>query len=81
MAGGRCAATPLAAARVDDGAQRFHFDPLGTDQPLFGFPRTEEEITHLAEPFDVPLPLSRRWLSAQREHDTTAPDKSCSSTS
>ena len=36
--------------------------PLGADAPLFGRPRTEEEITHLAEPFDVPLPLGRRFL-------------------
>ncbi|MGY2012127.1 hypothetical protein ACW9HC_34585 [Nocardia gipuzkoensis] len=58
--------SPLRAA--DDGNRRFRFDPLGIDQPLYGSPRTEEEIGHLAEPFDVPLPLSRRWLSAQRGH-------------
>jgi len=43
--------------------QRFRLDALGADTPLFGRPRTEEEITHLAEPFDVPLPLGRRFLS------------------
>lgn len=42
--------------------RRFRFDPLGADLPLFGLPRTEPSITHLAEPFDVPLPLGRRWL-------------------
>lgn len=42
--------------------QRFRLDALGTDTPIFGRPRTEEEITHLAEPYDVPLPLGRRWL-------------------
>jgi hypothetical protein len=42
--------------------RRFRFDALGADAPLFGLPRTEPEITHLAEPFDVPLPLGRRWL-------------------
>jgi hypothetical protein len=42
--------------------QRFRFDALGADEPLFGLPRTEEEITHLAEPVDVPLPLGRRFL-------------------
>ena len=44
--------------------RRYRFDPLGTDQPLFISPRTEEEITHLAEPLDVPLPLTRRLLKA-----------------
>lgn len=46
-------------------AQRFRIDALGADAPLFSLPRTEESITHLAEPFDVPLPLARRWL---RDH-------------
>ncbi len=41
---------------------RFRFDALGADSQLFGRPRTESEITHLAEPFDVPLPLGRRFL-------------------
>jgi hypothetical protein len=41
---------------------RFRFDALGSDAPVFGLPRTEPEITHLAEPFDVPLLLGRRWL-------------------
>jgi hypothetical protein len=53
---------PLAAA--DPSGRRFRFDPLGTDKPLFGAPRTETDITHIAEPFDVPLPLHRRWLKA-----------------
>src|SRR5262249_938051 len=33
-------------------------------QPLFNARRTEEELTHLAEPLDVPLPLKRRFLDA-----------------
>jgi hypothetical protein len=53
---------PLTPVGTD--GRRFRFDQLGTDQPLYARPRTEEEITHLAEPFDVPLALSRRWLSA-----------------
>ncbi|WP_431970455.1 hypothetical protein [Nocardia sp. bgisy134] len=67
----RVAAVPLRRSplpAVDDGNRRFRFDPLGTDQPLYGSPRTEDEISHLAEPFDVPIPLSRRWLSAHRDH-------------
>ncbi|MET8336032.1 hypothetical protein ABZV14_27845 [Streptosporangium canum] len=52
----------------DAGSQRrFRFHPLGIDQQLFGKPRTEEEITHLAEPFDVPLPLTRRFLKDHRD--------------
>jgi hypothetical protein len=40
------------------------FNPLGTDTPLYGTPETEEEISHLAEPVNVPLPLKRRRLKA-----------------
>jgi hypothetical protein len=42
---------------------RYRFDPDGADAPLFADPRTEVDITHIAEPYDVPLPLERRWLS------------------
>lgn len=47
---------------VHEPGRRFRFDVLGTDKQLFAEPRTELEITHLAEPYDVPLPLDRRWL-------------------
>jgi hypothetical protein len=52
---------------VADGSskRRFRFHPLGIDMPLFGRARTEEEITHLAEPMDVPLPLTRRYLKSR----------------
>jgi hypothetical protein len=61
----RIAALQLARSPlVDDGSGlRFRFDPLGTDQPLFVAPRTEEDIAHLAEPLDVPLPLGRRFAA------------------
>ena len=49
-----------------EAGRRFRFDVLGTDAPIFAEPRTEPEITHLAEPYDVPLPLGRRWLSDHR---------------
>lgn len=58
----RLGRVPLVAA--DASGRRFRFDPLDTDKPLFGAPRTEQDITHIAEPFDVPLPLLRRWLKA-----------------
>jgi hypothetical protein len=46
---------------VDGTGVRFRFDALGTDKPLFNARRTEQEITHLAEPLDVPVPLLRRF--------------------
>jgi hypothetical protein len=55
---------PLAPA--DGSGRRFRLDPLAVDRQLFGAPRTEEEITHIAEPFDVPLALTTRWLSAHK---------------
>lgn len=54
--------SPLVAA--DDTGRRWRLDPLGTDRPIFSTARTEEEITHLAEPHDVPMPLLRRWLGS-----------------
>jgi hypothetical protein len=53
--------SPLVPA--DGGGGRYRLDQLGTDRQLFARPRTEPEITHLAEPFDVPMPLTRRWLA------------------
>ena len=43
--------------------QRFLFDPLGRDTQLFTRPEREDEITHLAEPINVPDPISRRVLA------------------
>jgi len=40
--------------------RRFRFSPLGNDAPLFNLPQTEDEITHLAEPRNVPGRISRR---------------------
>jgi len=54
--------SPLVEA--DASGRRYRFDPLGCDSQLFADPRVEEEITHLAEPFDVPLPLTVRWARA-----------------
>jgi len=52
--------TGVPAHRVGPG--QYRASPLNHDLPLYGVPRVEEEITHLAEPLNVPLPLSRRWL-------------------
>ena len=45
-------------------AKRFLFHPLGFDTQLFTNPVTEDEVTHLAEPINVPAPISRRVLDA-----------------
>jgi hypothetical protein len=58
----RLAGSPL--VDVDGTGIRFRFDPLGTDSQLFATPRTDTEITHLAGPIDVPLPLPRRFAKA-----------------
>ena len=42
--------------------RRFMFSPLGNNTPLFTDPVPEETITHLAEPINVPMPISRRVL-------------------
>jgi hypothetical protein len=49
---------------VDGTATRFRFDALGTDKSLFNAPRTEQDVTHLAEPPDVPVPLLRRFTKS-----------------
>ena len=53
--------TDAPAFQVDP--QRFLFDALGKSIQLFSSPVPEEEITHLAEPINVPLPLTRRVLA------------------
>ncbi|MFC7737920.1 hypothetical protein ACFQX4_19270 [Roseomonas sp. GCM10028921] len=57
--------TDAMAFRVDD--FRYRFDPLGRDLPLYNRAVTETEITQLAGPANVPLPLGRRRLSRELE--------------
>ena len=52
-----------AVPRSPGDARHFHFSPLGNDAPLFNLPVTEDEITHLAEPVNVPDRISRRVLN------------------
>ena len=62
----RLAACPLTrspALAVD--TTRYTFSPLGHAAPLFTDPVTEDAITHLAEPLNVPLPIGRRVLHEQ----------------
>ncbi len=55
-------ATRSRAVRVD--ARRYVMSPLGHDASIYVSPLREESITHLAEPVNVPMPLSRRALDA-----------------
>ncbi|MGH2720631.1 MAG: hypothetical protein ACRDJO_03380, partial [Actinomycetota bacterium] len=47
----------------DPADRRFRFSPLGNDVPLHTNPEPEDEITHIAEPGNVPLPITRRLLA------------------
>lgn len=48
------------AARVDP--RRWRFSPLNHDQPLVTRPHTEDDITQLATPLNVPLRIGRRVM-------------------
>jgi hypothetical protein len=49
--------TKSPAYRVDE--RRFTFNALGLDGPLYNLPVTEDEITHLSEQENVPMPIAR----------------------
>lgn len=51
--------------KLDD--RRYLFDPLGKHTQLFNQSEPEREITHLAEPINVPMPIGRRLLNGQLE--------------
>jgi len=53
--------SPAVPATAGD-RRRFLLSPLGVDSPLFALPATETEITHLAEPINVPDRIRRRVL-------------------
>jgi hypothetical protein len=46
-----------------DGPRRYRASPLGHDLPLYNRPVAEDDITHLAEPDNVPWPFTRRRLA------------------
>jgi len=52
----------LAAYRTAE--RRYRASPLNHDLPLYNRPRAEDDITHIADPDNVPGPLTRRRLSA-----------------
>jgi hypothetical protein len=53
------------AFEVDE--RRFLFSPLGNNTHLFTSAQSETEITHLADPINAPLPISRRVLDKYRK--------------
>src|SRR5215204_2735703 len=55
----------LAPEVADD--RRYRFSPLGNDASLYNRPETEEQVTQLAGPPNVPMPLSRRVLERDLE--------------
>lgn len=57
--------TAAPAYELDD--RRYLFDTLGKDVQLYNHPEVEDEITHLAEPVNVPMPLSRHVLDRHLE--------------
>jgi hypothetical protein len=71
---GAYAVAGVDARPLDAAAGRWTFDPAGRDLPLFNRPRTEAEVTHLAEEVNVPGRLRRRALyeelTALRESGT-----------
>ena len=64
IAADELARSPLVDA--DGAGLRYRLDQLGADRQLYGRPRTETEIAHIAEPLDVPMPLTVRWVSQHR---------------
>lgn len=66
----RIKAYPLTASpavKVDD--LRYRFSPLNNDMQLYTKPEPEDEVTHLAEPINVPMPISRRMLRGDKPED------------
>lgn len=56
-------ALPLVPHPGDATGRKFRVNPLGADLRLFRHPRTEDDISHLAEPINVPEPLSVRLMA------------------
>jgi len=53
-----------AAPDTDGELRKFRFSTLGNDAPLFNRPQTEDDVTHLAEPRNVPGRISLRAAAA-----------------
>jgi hypothetical protein len=59
----RLTALPLVPDPGDTTGRKFRVNPLGADLQLFRRQRTEDDISHLAEPINVPEPLSVRLMA------------------
>ncbi len=59
----KLSALPLVPDPGDATGRKFRVNPLGADLQLFRSPRTEGGISHLAEPVNVPEPLSVRLMA------------------
>jgi hypothetical protein len=71
-------AVPLTPDAADTTGRKFRVNPLGADLSLFRHAQTEDDITHLAEPINVPEPLSVRLMAlavrASQASTVPAPD-------
>jgi hypothetical protein len=59
----RLTAVPLTPDPGDASGRKFRVNPLGADLQLFRHAQTEDDISHLAEPINVPEPLSVRLMA------------------
>lgn len=60
-------------ADAGDPNHKFRFNPLGADQPLFRLPLTETQISHIAEPANVPAPIDLRLMARAIKASATDP--------
>jgi hypothetical protein len=71
-------AVPLTPDPTDASGRRLRVNPLGADLRLFRHPQTEADISHLAEPINVPEPLGVRLMAlaveAAQSGTVPAPD-------
>src|SRR4029079_14065629 len=59
----RLTTLPLVPHPGDASHRKFRVNPLGADLQLFRHPQTEDDISHLAEPINVPDPLTVRLMA------------------
>ncbi|MEJ2670922.1 MAG: hypothetical protein P8168_01730 [Deltaproteobacteria bacterium] len=65
----RLGSYPLNFVPAFDGGdgRRYRFDALGKDTALYTSPETEDLITHLAGPRNVPIPINRRIMARDKD--------------
>lgn len=59
----RLSLVPLTPDAGDASGRKFRLNPLGSDLELFRRAQTEDDVSHLAEPINVPEPLSVRLMA------------------